>query len=132
MPRSVFDVSTLSRRRGASPADIESAERALGARLPADYIDFLGESNGAEGFVVPEVYVVLWSTTELVELNAGYSVPEFAPGLVLIGTDGGEEGYGFVSDSTGHRYVSVPLIGMSMETAKPMGRTLVDLLRSAK
>lgn len=132
MPRSIFDATTLSRRRAASPADIESAEHALGVRLPADYVECLRESNGAEGFVYPEVYLVLWSTAELVELNAAYSVPEFAPGLVLIGTDGGEEGYGFVRDATGYRYVAVPLIGMSMETARTLGRTVVDLVRGAR
>ena len=118
----------LAPRQGASSLEIEAAERALGRPLPEDYRGFLRRSNGAEGFVGPDAYVMLWSTRELVELNEAYAVSEFAPGLVLVGTNGSDTGYGFIEMGGVPRYVRVPLIGLSVEAAEPIGQALGGLL----
>lgn len=118
----------LTPRPGASVPEIEAAERSLGRRLPEDYRAWLRTSNGAEGFVAPDVYVMLWSTAELVELNEAYSVSEFAPGLVLLGTNGGDTGYGFIEARGSVRYVRVPLIGLSIDAAEPIGQSVAALI----
>lgn len=92
----VLEVTGLSGRQAAELSEIDAAERELGVRLPEDYRAFLQQSDGLEGFAGPNAYLMLWSAKELLELNTAYSVAEFAPGLVLIGTDGGDTGYGFV------------------------------------
>lgn len=118
----------LTRRPGASVAEIEVCERSLGRRLPDDYRALLRSSNGAEGFVAADVYVMLWSTGELVELNEAYAVSEFAPGLVLVGTNGGDTGYGFIEARGSAQYVRVPLIGLSIHAAEPIGQSMAALL----
>jgi len=61
--------------------------------------------------------VVIWSAEEIPKLNAAYEVKDYAPGLLLIGSDGGGEALALDtrSDSDPDRWpvVLVPFIGMS-------------------
>lgn len=99
-------------------ADSEGVAR-LGRRVPDDYAEFLLRSNGLAGFVSAEQYVILWRAEELPDLNEAYAVREFLPHATLVGTDGGDTGYGY--DLETKRYLRVPLVGMSPETAEDMG-----------
>jgi hypothetical protein len=120
--------SGLSPRPGASKTELAAAEQAIGQQLPDEYRALLRETNGLEGFVASDVYLMLWSTHEIADLNAGYSTAEFAPGLVLLGTDGGDTGYGYLAGGPRSGYVAVPLVGMAIEAAEPMGRSLTEFL----
>lgn len=111
-------------RPGAMDSEISALEQSLGHRLPSDYRVFLQESDGAEGFVAPGVYLVLWSVNDIDRLNNAYAVGEFLPGVVLLGTDGSDTGYGFVATSRDTEYISVPLIGMGPEEATHLGNSL--------
>lgn len=113
---------------GGSEEDVSASEDRLGKKLPPDYRRFLLERNGAEGFIGRDQYVSLWPASDLADLNSAYAVSEFVPGLVLIGSDGGETGYGFIDIAGRPRYVAVPLVGMSPESLISMGDSLVDLL----
>jgi hypothetical protein len=81
-------------RLAATPETVRQGEAQLGIRLPPDYVEFITAMNGGEGFV-GDNYVILWSVDELPRFNREYNVPEFAPGLVMFGSDGGGEGFGF-------------------------------------
>jgi hypothetical protein len=85
--------------------------------LPEDYKEFLKQANGGEGFV-GDAYVVLWRVEELLEMNKGYGVDEFAPGLFLFGSDGGGEGFAFDTRSDAKPIVKADFI--CMEDAVPM------------
>ena len=125
--KGILAVTGLSARQAGEPSEIDAAGRKLGVRLPGDYCTLLQESDGVEGFVGPDAYLMLWSPHELLELNVAYSVAEFAPGLVLMGTDGGDTGYGFVEGET-TQYAQVPLVGLSREAAEYMGGTLLEMI----
>jgi hypothetical protein len=84
--------------------------------LRRDYIDFLSTCNGLEG-EIGETYVVLWSTTDLIELDEACAVSEFGPGLLLVGTDGGDDGFGIDTRNEHAPFVQVPLTGVSWEQA---------------
>ncbi|HEY6558769.1 MAG TPA: hypothetical protein VI072_15905 [Polyangiaceae bacterium] len=88
------------------------------ASVPTAYAKVLERYNGVEGFVGPEQYLMLWRAEQIEELNIGYSVAEYLPGVVLIGTDGADTGFGV---DTGGAYVSVPLVGMSPKETKSVG-----------
>lgn len=122
----------LAPRQAAKSSDIEAAERALGVRFPDDYGSFLQESDGLEGFTGPGSYLILWSAQELPELNAGYNVAELATGLVLIGTDGGDTGYGFLRGGGTNRYIQVPLVGLSRGTVEAIGNSLVEMVARSR
>ena len=94
---------------GAAAAAVAELQERLGS-FPEDYLAFLAESDGGDGPVGAEGYVVLWPVDELVRANRGYSVKEFLADTVLIGSDGGGEGFGFRRRSDGSFvYISVPL-----------------------
>jgi hypothetical protein len=115
-------------RPPASAAQVKEAERVLSFELPADYKELLLQTNGLEGFVSPTSYLLLWSIADVPELNEGYAVADFLPGVVLLGTDGGDTGYGFARREGAVQYVSVPLVGMGPEVVSVMGSTFEEVV----
>lgn len=131
MSDSIITLTGLAPRPGASDAEIDSAERELGVHLPEDYRAFLLESDGIEGFSGPDGdYLMLWGATELVENNRGYEVSESAPGLTLIGSDGGGNAFGFVRQSSDRVvYVRTPSMDFGLAQSQAMGGTLFQFVR---
>lgn len=112
------------RQPSAADTEVSAAERDLGLALPSDYRAFLRETNGLEGFVAPEAYLILWSLLDLHALNEAYAVSEFPPGVTLIGTDGGENRYEFRFRDGHIEDVSTPLVGMEPSSLTVMGASL--------
>ena len=104
---------------GAKEGVIAGVEAALQWQLPMDYKEFLEKANGGEGFIGKN-YLILWATEELTQFNNEYEVKDYAPGLVLFGSDGGGEGYAFDTRTTPAPIVQVPFIGMDLMYARPM------------
>jgi hypothetical protein len=108
-------LESCSRRPGATEIVVARAEHDLGCRLPPDYKKLLFESNGFEGPVGAESYIAMWPVEMLREANDGYQMPELAPGIVLLGSNGGGDGYGFRMRGPDYEYVSLPLIGLEVD-----------------
>jgi SMI1 / KNR4 family (SUKH-1) len=106
---------------------LEKFEAASGIRLRDDYVAFLLQSNGGEGFI-GEGYAMLWSLEELLEKNAGYNVTEFAPGLFLFGSDGGGEAFAFDNRFNERPIVSVPFIPLTLEDVVPVANDFNDFI----
>lgn len=70
-----------------SPAVKTSLVNGVGRKLPDDYLEFLGWSNGGEGDTGLN-YFTLWKAEELVSLSEGYEIESFLPGSIAIGDDG--------------------------------------------
>jgi SMI1 / KNR4 family (SUKH-1) len=115
---------------GASDASLRDVADALQVRFPADYLQFMRYSDGGEGPVGSDGYVALWSVAELVGLNKAYQVDEFAPGLVLFGTDGGNTGFAFDRRAVEVRIVSVPLLGMDLSAAEQVATSFAGFLHA--
>ena len=92
-------------------------------------MEFLRKSNGAEGFL-GQNYLQLWKAEELKECNDGYEVQRFAPALLLIGSDGGGEAYGFDVRGNPWKVVQVPFtdLGDPRYTAD-QGRNFTEFLQ---
>src|SRR5262249_51941736 len=101
---------------------------AIGRRLPSDYRAFLTECNGTEGFLSVDEYIMLWSAADIGELNEGHVIAEVVPGVTLLGTNGGNTGYGFRTNEGEVEYVSLPLIGMEPEEVVLLGSTFDEFL----
>lgn len=107
---------------------LNAVESQLGVSLPLEYADFLKYSNGAEGTIGENSYLVLWRIEELVPLNKAYAVSEFAPGLLLFGSDGGGAGYAFDTRSGTPPILEISFIGMDLNDTKLRGRTFIEFL----
>ncbi len=110
----------------ADPSVVEGLSSSLEVSLPRDYLDFLRQHNGGEGFI-GDRYIVLWKAEELADFNREYEVDKYAPGIVLFGSNGGGEGYGFDTRSAAMTIVRMPFIGMELLYATPVAKDFPDL-----
>jgi hypothetical protein len=106
---------------------IKQFEVQSGILLPKDYADFLCRTDGGEGFV-GSAYLILWRLEDLSKLNQSYQVSEYAPGLLLFGSDGGGEAFAFDTRQKTKRIVSVPFVGMSINNARIVADTFTAFL----
>ena len=119
----------LNRNPGASAQAIRAAAEALKAELPSDYVAFLRASNGGEG-MIGETYLILWKAEELTEMNTSYQVSEYAPGLLLFGSDGGGEAFAFDTRTTPWPVVKVPFVGMELQYAEVLAPSFDAFLKT--
>lgn len=110
----------------ADPALVEGLSSSFGVAVPDDYLNFLREHNGGEGFIGTK-YLIFWKAEELVDFNRQYEVEEYAPGILLFGSSGGGEGYGFDTQAASVPIVRVPFIGMDRDSAEPVAKNLAEL-----
>lgn len=121
--------AAFTSRPGATDEQIAAAERVLRIHFPAAFKSFLRTRNGGEGLIA-QTYVELWDISELGRMNRRYEPDIWAPGLLLFGTDGGNEGFGFDTREPALPIVQVPLSGMSWSEARPLGATFDDFLHN--
>jgi hypothetical protein len=97
-------------------------------RLPVDYREFLKITNGGEGFIGENAYVMFWGVDELVSMNKAYEVDTYVPGFLLFGSNGGGEAFGFDTRKKRWTIVQVPFVGMEWSLAERLGRSFKDFL----
>lgn len=126
-----FDRSKiLAEFSGNPPADgaaIHRFEVEVGFRLPDEYKEFLAIANGGEGFI-REAYMMLWRVEELAELNKAYQVAEYAPDLLVFGSNGGGEAFAFDRRSDPMAVVAVPFVGMEIGLANVVGANFSEFI----
>src|SRR5438093_6981909 len=90
--RGAMDLSGMKLApEGADPELLEKLQ------LPADVRAFLAKNDGGKGTVGPRQRpLVLWSAEQIASEADEQEVTRATPGLVLFGTDGGAEGYGYL------------------------------------
>src|ERR1022692_4386940 len=113
----------------ASVASLRNFELESDFRLPEAYVQFLQQTNGGEGFVGPNAYVILWRLEELLEMNKASQVAEFAPGLFLFGSDGGGEAFALDTRSNAKPIVSVPFVGMEVNLVRSIAPNFKEFLK---
>jgi hypothetical protein len=109
-------------------ARIEEIEKMIGVTFPLDYKEFMQHFNGGEG-EIKNSYVVLWKADELIDFNEAYAVNEFAPGLVLFGSDGADMAYAFDVRHEKLSIVVVPFIGMDIDGIKHCADSFIEFLK---
>ena len=109
------------------PGAFDAVEAHFGCALPAQYKVFMNQRDGGEGFVGKH-YLVLWRAAELIDLNGVHETNEYAPGLMLFGSNGGGEAFAFDLRDSAMPVRLVPLIGMSLEDAVLIADSFNDLL----
>ncbi len=121
-------LANLSPNAPASMTAVEEVERQLGVKLPHEYVKFVTRTNGGEGFIGQDAYVILWAIGDLASMNQAYEVQKHASGLLIFGSDGGGEAFGFDTRNPGWPVVQVPFVGMTWDLAQSMGATFNEFL----
>jgi len=126
----------LKKNAPAPPGAIRAAEARLDFRFPPDYVEFLESSDGAQGWLQvsrpagePDYYLMLWPIAGVVDVNEIPDVKAASGDLVLFGSDGGSENYGFRRADTGSAIVQCPNVRSDASGDIPRGSSFLDFLR---
>ena len=123
-------VSTMKMNPPAIAETLRDVEFELGIKFPEQYKNFMLESNGAEGCIGKNAYLVIWPIEEIVKRNRGYMVDEFVPGLVYFGSNGGGAAYAFDKRDKTIPIVKFPFDSINIADAKQLGSTFEEFLES--
>lgn len=99
--------------------------------LPSDLRAFLERHDGARGTAGPRKRpLILWSAEQIAREAEEQEVTRATPGLLLFGTDGGAEGYGYLPRLQRGRYGRISLMAAGAHEFESLADSLEDLLRS--
>lgn len=93
------------------------APKELTSALPPDFMVAIQEFGGCEGFL-GKVYLRLYRLEELAGVNQAYMVGEYAPEIIVFGSNGGGDVFAFIAENGA--IVQVPAIPLSLEYAHQM------------
>jgi len=114
---------------GAPEQELTIFRKVTGLTLPEDYLSFMRRCNGGEGYIGDE-YLMLWRLGELEKFNREYEVHEYIPDVLLFGSTGGGDAYGFRTILSGSEVVKVPFIGMSSNLCKRIAGSFTEFLET--
>src|SRR4051812_47599408 len=89
------------------------------AGLPSDLRAFLEQHDGGRGKVGNRP-LILWGADQIAREAQSQEVSLSTPGLLLFGTDGGAEGYGYLARLRQRRYGRIPLIAAGGVGVEPL------------
>jgi len=115
-------ITELGLNKPASLNTIEEVEKSLGIKFPSDYVDLMLFTNGCEGSI-GESYIVMWPIEEIVQNNEDFEVEEYVPGLILFGSNGSGEAFGFDIRTEKPSYIMVPFL-LELEAVIRQGSTI--------
>ena len=97
--------------------------------LPSDLRAFLAEHDGGRG-TVGNRPLLLWSAAQIAREAESQEVALATPGLVLFGTDGGAEGYGYLPRLSRGRYGRISLLAAGAHEFDGIGDTLAEFIEA--
>lgn len=124
----IMYIKEIELNEPSSSKQIEYVEKVLSVQFPNDYKQFVLAYDGGEGCVGSNSYLVLWTLNDIIELNEAYAVNQFAPGLILFGTDGADTAYAYDMRTDKKMIVEVPFIGMNLGNLTVCANNLNDFL----
>lgn len=114
------------------PADektIKEVENSIGFSLPVQYREFMLYSNGAEGELGENSYLVLWPIEDIIPLNEAYEVSRYTPGILYFGSDGGDAAYAFDARDEAKAIIEIPFISIHDEDAHKCADNFNDFIK---
>jgi SMI1 / KNR4 family (SUKH-1) len=116
---------------GASEERIEEVEEQMDCKLPRDVKAFLCQHDGGEGTIGPRKRPIeLWSLDRIRAECDAQEITRAVPGLVLFGSDGGSEGYGWLPRLERGRYGRISLLAAGAHEFESLGESFEELLRA--
>lgn len=76
-------------------SEIDILMKKLDFPIDTDFLQFIEQHDGAEGFLSHSNFVLFWNLEDLVSLNPYYPEVEASKQLFFIGSDGSNFGYAF-------------------------------------
>ena len=116
---------------GASGDRIAATDEDMDCKLPSDVKDFLRAHDGGEGTLgARRRPIQLWSIERIRAECEAQEVARAVPGLVLFGSDGGSEGYGFFPRLKQGKYGRISLLAAGAHEFEALGDSFEELVRA--
>jgi hypothetical protein len=97
--------------------------------LPKDLRAFLEKHDGARGTVGPRNRpLLLWSAEQIAREAEEQEVTRATPGLLLFGSDGGAEGYGYLPRLQRGKYGRISFMAAGAHEFESLGDSLEELV----
>ncbi len=97
--------------------------------LPQDLRDFLAKHDGGRGTVgARKRPLILWSAAQIASEAEQQEVTAAVPDLLLFGTDGGAEGYGYLPRLQRGKYGRISLMAAGAHEFESLGDSLDELI----
>lgn len=115
------------RKPPCTESDVAKIEQQLGVEFPLDYVELLMWSNGGEA-KLGSAYFALWPVQDIPYRNASASIFKYmTTRFIGIGTNGGDECYGFdYTSSTTPTFAIVPLGDLDSSSKFTIATTLTE------
>lgn len=98
-------------------------------QLPRDLRAFLEKHDGAKGTVGPRNRPLhLWSAEQIAREAEEQEVTRATPGLLLFGSDGGAEGYGYLPRQQRGKYGRISFMAAGAHEFESLGDSLDELV----
>ena len=121
-------LKNFNRNPPASPSSLAAIQQVGGVPLPSDYLAFLAEVDGGEGFI-GENYLMLWRADELISFNQDNKKNQYAPGLFVIGSTGGGEAFAYDLADPASPIVQVPFIPLDRECMEKVETSFLAFIK---
>jgi hypothetical protein len=109
--------------QGAKAEDLDPLD------LPKDLRDFLEKQNGGLGMLGNRP-LDLWSAAQIAKEAESQDVSLAIPGLLLFGSDGGAEGYGFLQRLQKKNYGRISLLAAGAHEFEGLADTFEGFLKA--
>jgi hypothetical protein len=114
----------------APQCDLELLAAPFNGNVPTDYAEFLLRCDGGEGFIGNE-YVILWRANEIEQFNREYEVSSYLADVVLFGSNGGGEAFGFRKTDSQWEVIQVPFVGMAPDVVQFKAESFSQFIRDS-
>lgn len=121
-------IKKLDKNAPLNKEKFEKVIQSIDCKFPTGYLEFMRQYNGCEGGVLDGQWLVLWPIEELQSYNEMYGASEFAPELLLIGSNGGAIAYGI--ERKEGIFIKTEYVRMSKEDAVQVGNNFQEFLYS--
>ncbi|HEV3146394.1 MAG TPA: SMI1/KNR4 family protein [Gemmataceae bacterium] len=130
MKNRIYELSKrLTKRPGASLDVLNEVLSRLNVTPPQDYVEFMLESNGAEGPMGKDGYLMLFPAEQLEPCNKPYGLGPNGPGLVIFGSDGSTT-YAFDIRDGHTGIVEVDSVSMDRGPIRLLGQSFQEFLET--
>jgi hypothetical protein len=112
-------MESLSKIGSPTSQEITTLLNKIDFKIDLDYLDFIKNYNGGEGFLNKNNFVQFWNINQLIEFNPYYLDEPYCKNLFFFATDGSNLGYAF-------NKIENEILGFDLLEISENGKTIIS------
>ncbi|GEP50723.1 hypothetical protein FNO01nite_13950 [Flavobacterium noncentrifugens] len=116
--------------KNAEPDEIlfEKFTNFIDFNVDKNFISLLKSSNGVQGELNSGEFLIIWTLSDIIELNPYYPEIEECKNMMFFGSNGSNIGYAFLK--TGSSIISIDFFDLGYESPKYISYSFPEFLES--